>query len=106
MKGAGYYSKATVGAKDVIDNATPLVLGAIDTMDFPDDGRIITMADMGCADGGTSIEMVRAALTAMRRKWPSCPIQMVYTDPAAKRFQPAVPDHSRPDGYPELLWRD
>lgn len=80
MKGAGYYSKATTGAKDVIDNATPMVLGAIEAMDFPDDGRTITMSDMGCADGGTSIEMVRKALTALRAKWPSSPIQMVYTD--------------------------
>ena len=80
MKGAGYYSKATTGAKDVIDNATPMILDAIERMDFPDDGRIITMADMGCADGGTSIGMVREALTAIRAKWPSCPIQMVYTD--------------------------
>ncbi len=80
MKGAGYYSKATTGAKDVIDNATPMVLGAIRDMDFSDDGRIITMSDMGCADGGTSLEMVRKALVAMRAKWPSCPIQMIYTD--------------------------
>ena len=80
MKGAGYYSKATIGAKEVIDNATPMVLRAIEAMEFPDDGRLITMADMGCADGGTSLEMVRKALTALRAKWPSSPIQMVYTD--------------------------
>ena len=80
MKGAGYYSKATTGAKDVIDNATPMVLGAIEDMDFPDDGRIITMADMGCADGGTSLEMVGKALKAIRAKWPNSPIKMTYTD--------------------------
>lgn len=80
MKGAGYYSKATTGAKEVIDNATPMVLDAIADMDFPDDGRIITMADMGCADGGTSLEMVGKALKAIRAKWPGCPIKMTYTD--------------------------
>ena len=80
MKGAGYYSKATTGAKDVIDRGTPMILDAIAAMDFPDDGSRITMADMGCADGGTSIGMVRAALEAIRAQWPSRPIQMVYTD--------------------------
>ena len=29
MRGGGYYSAVTKGAKDVIDNATPLVLDAI-----------------------------------------------------------------------------
>ncbi len=29
MKGGGYYSLSTIGAKHVIDHATPLVLGAI-----------------------------------------------------------------------------
>ena len=32
MKGAGYYSKATIGAKHVMDNAASLVLDAIDRM--------------------------------------------------------------------------
>ena len=30
MKGSGYYSKATVGARDVINAAAPLILAAID----------------------------------------------------------------------------
>lgn len=80
MKGGGYYSSATAGAKDVIDGATPLVLEAIAAMDIPDDGSLFTMVDMGCADGGTSIAMVGAALKEVRRRAPSRPIQMVYTD--------------------------
>ena len=32
MKGAGYYSKATIGAKHVMDNAAELVLGAVERM--------------------------------------------------------------------------
>lgn len=80
MKGGGYYSKATTGAKDVIDNAAPLILDALDRMDPADDGSTFTMADMGCADGGTSIDMVRRVLSAIRARVPSRPIQMVYTD--------------------------
>ena len=49
-------------------------------MDIPDDGSLFTMVDMGCADGGTSIAMVGAALKEVRRRAPSRPIQMVYTD--------------------------
>ena len=37
MKGAGYYSKATIGAKHVMDNAAELVLGAVDRMAPADD---------------------------------------------------------------------
>ena len=39
-----------------------------------------TMSDMGCADGGTSISMVGKVLKEIRKRAPSRPIQMVYTD--------------------------
>lgn len=80
MKGAGYYSKSTAGAKDVIDNATPMVLDAANTLPIPDDGRPITVADMGCADGGTSMEMIGKVVRTLRRRAPGTPIQIVYTD--------------------------
>jgi SAM dependent carboxyl methyltransferase len=80
MKGAGYYSKATTGARDVINLAIPLILGAIDRMQLVDDGTSLRVADMGCADGGTSMEMWREVLAYMRRKLPSRPIEIVYTD--------------------------
>ena len=80
MKGAGYYSKATIGAKHVMDNAAGLILDAIARMDPPDDSSIFTMTDMGCADGGTSIDMIGTVLKEIRRRCPSRPIQMIYTD--------------------------
>ncbi len=80
MKGGGYYSLATRGAKDVIDTATPLVLKAIERMALGNDVGVFTMTDMGCADGGTSIGMVRAALEKVRALAPLRPIQVVYTD--------------------------
>lgn len=80
MKGAGYYSKATGGAKDVIDHGKSLVLGAIEAIGQTDNTRPFTMSDMGCADGGTSLDMVGEALCAIRARWPERPIQMVYTD--------------------------
>lgn len=80
MKGGGYYSKATTGAKDVIDGGTPLILEALASMDIPDVETPFTMADSGCADGGTSVTMVKTVLSEVRRRAPNRPIQMVYTD--------------------------
>ena len=80
MKGRGYYSKATTGAKDVIDGATHLVIEAVDRMKLADDGRIIRLADMGAADGGTSIDLWRKVLKHIRSRVPSRPIELVYTD--------------------------
>lgn len=80
MKGAGYYSRATTGAKDVIDGATHLVLDALERLPLEDDGTAIRLTDMGCADGGTSIDLWRAALKRLRERAPSRPIELIYTD--------------------------
>ena len=68
MSEGGLYSLATKGAKDVIDIATPRVLAAVSSLDIQDNR--FTMADMGCADAGTSIDMVRKALQAVRTRAP------------------------------------
>ena len=55
MKGAGYYSRATTGARDAIDEAAPLIMAAVDRIPRNDAGRAFRCADLGCADGGTSV---------------------------------------------------
>ena len=55
MRGGGYYSAVTKGAKDAIDSATPLVLEAIQRLPDQDTATPFTLTDMGCADGGTSL---------------------------------------------------
>src|SRR5690349_5098165 len=80
MWSGGLYSTATKGAKDVIDGATPLVLGAIQRMPDTDNSSTFTLTEMGCADGGTSIDMVRQATAAVRARWPRRPICVVYAD--------------------------
>jgi len=80
MKGAGYYSRATIGAKHVMDNAAELVLGAVERMPAPDDGSVFRATDMGCADGGTSLSMWKRVLGDVRAKYPSRAIEIVYTD--------------------------
>ena len=85
MRGGGYYSLATIGAKHVIDAATHLVLAAIEAMDLPQN-RPFTLGDFGCADGGTSIDMVRAALSAVRQRDSALPISVVYSDQPRNDF--------------------
>ena len=80
MKGAGYYSKATVGAKHVMDNATGMVVDAFDRMKLADDGSIFRATDMGAADGGTSVDLWRRVLGHVRESVPSRPIEIIYTD--------------------------
>ena len=80
MKGAGYYSRATIGAKHVMDNAASLVLDAVDRMAPKDDGSVFRVTDMGAADGGTSVDLWRRVLADVRARVPSRPIEMVYTD--------------------------
>ena len=76
----GGYSLATVGAKHVIDGALPLVLAAVERLAPERGAGVFTMADFGCADGGTSLDMVTTVLREVRRRAPQRPIAMVYTD--------------------------
>ncbi|MEZ5649851.1 MAG: hypothetical protein R3E87_04815 [Burkholderiaceae bacterium] len=80
MKGAGYYSKATAGAKIVMDNAADMVLDSVRDLPIPGGGASLRVADMGAADGGTSVDLWRHALKALRERAPGVPIEMVYTD--------------------------
>ncbi len=80
MKGSGYYSKATIGAKHVMDNASGMVIDAVDRMRLVDDGSTFRASDMGSADGGTSVDLWRKVLSHVRHKVPSRPIEMIYTD--------------------------
>ncbi len=79
MRGAGYYSANTVGAKAVIDAAAALVLDALGRMDLAGDGPF-AIADYGAADGGTSLGMMRQAVAAVRAAAPGRPVTVTYTD--------------------------
>ena len=54
MKGEGYYSQKTVGAKNAIDKMEVLIEEAFKNIPRVD---ILRIADFGSADGGTSQEM-------------------------------------------------
>ena len=90
MSGGGAYSLATRGAKDVIDAATPLVIGAIERMRLRPALRRFGMLDIGCADGGTSLDMVRAALTRVRELAPGADFCITYSDQTRNDFNALV----------------
>jgi hypothetical protein len=80
MRVGGYYSAVTRGAKDAIDGAIPLVCAAIRRLPDGDSSRPFTLADIGCANGGTSFDLVRQAITEVRARWPRRPLMVVYSD--------------------------
>lgn len=79
MRGAGYYSANTVGAKAVIDAAADLVLEAVEGMQLAGTTPF-AVADYGAADGGTSIDMMRKLVARIRQASAERPISITYTD--------------------------
>ena len=79
MRGAGYYSEHTTGAKLVIDAAIPLVLEAVRRIDLTASSAPFGIADYGAADGGTSIAL-HHALIAYLRTQTSRAITLTHTD--------------------------
>lgn len=90
MSGGGLYSLATKGAKDVIDAATPMVIRAIEALELDPDLSEFKMSDMGCADGGTSLFMVNAAINQVRSVLPNADISVVYSDQPRNDFNALV----------------
>ncbi len=90
MSGGGAYSLATRGAKDVIDIATPRVLEAVNQLGLSPTSERFTMADMGCADGGTSLEMVRSVLGRVRERSPAVQSTVVYADQPGNDYNALV----------------
>ncbi len=90
MSGGGNYSLATRGAKDVIDIATPRVLDAINAIVADQSPPRFTIADMGCADGGTSLEMIRSSIAKLQQLVPGVQSTVVYADQSANDFNALV----------------
>ena len=80
MKGGGYYSQHTQGAKDVIDNTATLALDALATMHIDQSARAFTIADYGAADGGTSVDMIRQLIGGIRARARDRAVSVIYTD--------------------------
>ncbi len=83
MKGEGYYSQKTIGAKNAIDNTKLLIENAL--KEIPKT-QILKIADFGSADGGTSQEMWFNIIEKLRKSGDSRQIEMLYTDLASNDF--------------------
>ena len=90
MSGGGLYSLATIGAKDVIDAATPLVIDAINDLPLVSIENGFTLSDMGTADAGTSLSMVANAIDAVNARVPGTPISIVYSDQPRNDFNALI----------------
>ena len=86
MKGGGYYSQRTRGAKDVIDNAVGMLVEAADAISPSGKGMPITLADFGAADGGTSESALRKCIERIRERFLGTQIQVSYTDLPSNDF--------------------
>ena len=83
MKGAGYYSAKTAGAKKAIDKTQKVIENAIQTIPSID---VLRFADFGSADGGTSQEMWSNIIKLIREKDDERQIEIIYTDLASNDF--------------------
>ncbi|MBJ3774431.1 class I SAM-dependent methyltransferase [Acuticoccus mangrovi] len=84
MRGGGYYTERTQGAKLVINNALPLVKEGLKV--DPKSEGVLRVADFGCADGGTSQEMWSNAFSYLRASGDKRQIAITYTDLASNDF--------------------
>lgn len=105
MKGGGYYSRSTQGAKHAIDNAADMVLSAIDALPPPAPGQPVRIADFGAADGGTSMETLGRAIEAVRKRWAATPVVVTYTDLASNDFSTLFRAVQGLDGGQDAYWR-
>ena len=80
MKGGGYYSQNTQGAKHVIDRAGRHVLEKLAEMEIAGHRRPFSIVDYGAADGGTSMGLVARIVDEIRRRSNSRQITVTYTD--------------------------
>ena len=83
MKGAGYYSKKTAGAKNAIDSIQEILEKAIFSLSH---AETLRFADFGAADGGTSQELWFNLIKLLRSKGDNRAIEIIYTDLASNDF--------------------
>ncbi|MEM7210504.1 MAG: SAM-dependent methyltransferase [Pseudomonadota bacterium] len=104
MKGGGYYSQSTRGAKDVIDNAADMLLEAVAALPEPDAPLPVSIADYGAADGGTSKRTIAATVGAVRKRWPDRQVQVTYTDLASNDWSQLFKTMQGLDGSDNTYW--
>ena len=80
MKGGGYYSKNTQGAKHVIDRAGQHIIDWLEKTDIGDQSEPFSIVDYGAADGGTSMELIAKIVDSISARSSGRQISVTYTD--------------------------
>uniref|UniRef100_A0A0G4HAX1 Methyltransferase type 11 domain-containing protein n=1 Tax=Chromera velia CCMP2878 TaxID=1169474 RepID=A0A0G4HAX1_9ALVE len=80
-EGSGKYSASTLGCFTVIRNAIPLCTDEVKAMSsMLQDAKVFTIADYGTADGGTSMPLIEAVISAVREQNSQIPVDVRYED--------------------------
>ena len=85
--GSGYYSDNASTCSNAIKESFPLVLDAIRSTSV-EPGSVFTIADYGCADGGTSMPLMYACVKELRKiHGETLPIRVIYEDQPVNDFK-------------------
>lgn len=98
MLGEGFYSRVSRGPKAVIDNASDLLMQAIDRVPLGA-SETFTIADYGAADGGTSADLMTSAVARIRDRAPAQAVAVHYTDLPGADFGTLFRTVDCADGY-------
>jgi len=103
MRGAGYYSQRTAGAKNAIDSIKPLIDNALAQLP---DTHALRFADFGAADGGTSAEMWHHVIDNLRRNGDNRQIEIIYTDLPSNDFSTLFKTMQGMQGQTDFAYQD
>ena len=80
MAGHGCYSAHSAPQHSAAAPGLALLARAVEEVPLPEGGRPAVVGDYGCAGGANEMEPVRVAVTGLRRRDPSVPIEVLHTD--------------------------
>jgi hypothetical protein len=97
MEGGGYYNQHSRPQASASELGIPLLQRAANEVPVGDD--VITIADLGAAEGKNSIEPMRAAIAALRERAQSTPIAIAHTDIPSNDFNALFQLLATPQSY-------
>ena len=87
VDGSGFYSDNTIGCHNVILESAPLMLESVKSA-LVRPGSVFTIADYGCADGGTSMPLLYACVKELRKIYgDDLPVHVIYEDQPVNDFK-------------------
>jgi hypothetical protein len=99
MKGEGYYDLHSEYQRRIIAGGEGLIRMAADAIDLSRCGSAFTMADYGASTGGSSVQAVKTALRAIRRRDGDLPFHAIHNDVPSNDFTQLFANVAGKDGY-------